>query len=119
MQPIDKADRVVVNIADAEFATFSVDGKEVPGQGYLQLDESFPPAAGFHIYRMAPGTWTQPHEHTCAEQFLVLEGEVADHDGTVYRKGDFVLLKKGTRHNSFSHTGCTLAVFITSPEINL
>ena len=49
----------------------------------------------------------------------MLEGEVSDHDGTVYRQGDFVLLKKGTRHNSFSRTGCTLAVFIASPEINL
>ena len=119
MKPIDAADRVVVNIAKADFTTFSVDGKDVPGQSYLQLDSGYPPAAGFHIYRMAPGTWTQAHEHTCAEQFLVLEGEVSDHDGTVYRQGDFVLLKKGTRHNSFSRTGCTLAVFIASPEINL
>jgi len=119
LKPIDSDDRVIVNIAEAEFTPFTVDGKELPGQSVLQLDHSFPPGVGFHIYRMAPGTWTQAHEHTCAEQFLVLDGEVADHDGTVYRKGDFVLLKKGTRHNSFTPTGCTLAVFIASAETNL
>ncbi len=119
MKPIDSGDRVVVNIAEAEFTPFTADGKEVPGQSFLQLDNSYPPAVGLHIYRMAPGTWTQPHEHTSAEQFLVLDGEVSDHDGTVYRKGDFVLLKKGTRHNSFSRTGCTLVVFISSAEKNL
>lgn len=119
MDPIDKSDRVVVNIAEDRFTPFTVDGKELPGQGYLQLDDSFPPGVGFHIYRMAPGTSSQPHEHTCDEQFLVVDGELSDHDGTVYRKGDFVLLKNGTRHNSHTCTGCTLAVFIASPEKNL
>jgi len=119
MKPIDSADRVVVNIAEADFSPFVSDGNEVPGQSYLQLDHSFAPGVGFHIYRMAPGTWSQPHEHTCAEQFLVIDGEVEDHDGTVYRKGDFVLLKEGTRHNSFSRDGCTLAVFVATAETNL
>lgn len=119
MKPIDSSDRIVVNIGEAAFTPFTVDGKELAGQSVLQLDDSFPPGVGFHIYRMAPGTSSQPHEHTCAEQFLVLDGEVADHDGAVYRKGDFVLLKKGTRHSSFTRTGCTLAVFIASAEKNL
>jgi len=119
LKPIDSSDRIVVNIGEAAFTPFTVDGKELAGQSVLQLDDSFPPGVGFHIYRMAPGTSSQPHEHTCAEQFLVLDGEVADHDGAVYRKGDFVLLKKGTRHSSFTRTGCTLAVFIASAEKNL
>jgi len=119
LKPIDSGDRVVVNIAEAAFTPFTADGEELPGQSVLQLDDSFPLGVGFHIYRMAPGSSSQPHEHTCAEQFLVLDGEVAEHDGTVYRKGDFVLLKKGTRHSSFTRTGCTLAVFISSAEKNL
>jgi anti-sigma factor ChrR (cupin superfamily) len=68
---------------------------------------------------MAPGTQSQPHEHTCHEQFLVLDGEVIDHDGHVYKPGDFVLLKEGTMHNSHTETGATLAVFIRSIERNI
>ena len=86
------------------------------GQSYLQLDDTFPEASGFHIYRMEPGSSSQPHEHTCHEQFLVLEGELIDNDGYVYTAGDFVLLKNGTQHSSRTETGATLAVFIRSPE---
>jgi anti-sigma factor ChrR (cupin superfamily) len=119
MDRIDPEDRIVANIRTARFKTFVADGREVPGQSFLQLDDTFPEGAGFHIYRMAPGSESQPHEHTCHEQFLVLEGEVIDHDGFVYRPGDFVLLKQGTVHNSRTETGATLAVFVRTPERNI
>jgi mannose-6-phosphate isomerase-like protein (cupin superfamily) len=119
MKPTQPADRVVVNIRDDKsFKPFLVDGKPLPGQSFLQLDDTFPQGAGFHIYRMAPGTASQPHEHTCHEQFLVLEGELIENDGTVFKPGDFVLLKEGTQHNSRTETGCTLAVFIRTAERN-
>ena len=119
MQPIKPADRRVANIRTEKFSPFFADGAEVPGQSYLQLDPNFSPGTGFHIYRMAPGSSSQPHEHTCHEQFLVLEGELMDNDGTVYRTGDFVLLAEGTEHSSSTVTGCTLAVFIQTMERNL
>jgi quercetin dioxygenase-like cupin family protein len=119
VRKIETADRLVVNIREAAFKPFVTEGQEVKGHSFLQLDESFPEGVGFHIYRMAPGTWSQPHEHTCAEQFLVLEGDVRDNDGYVYRPGDFVLLKQGTQHNSYTEHGATLVVFIASLERNL
>jgi hypothetical protein len=119
MRKISSTDRIVINIATAAFKPFMADGKPVEGQSFLQLDETFPEGSGFHIYKMAPGTDSQPHEHTCHEQFLVLDGELIDNDGTVYRKGDFVLLKEGTQHNSRTETGALLAVFIREIERNL
>ncbi len=68
---------------------------------------------------MAPGSSSQPHEHTSPEQFLVLEGEVKDNDGYVYRPGDFVLLRSGTQHSSHTETGATLAVFVATQEKNV
>jgi mannose-6-phosphate isomerase-like protein (cupin superfamily) len=119
MKTIGKNERMVANIKTAAFKPFVVDGKEIPGQSFLQLDDTFPEGTGFHIYKMAPGSSSQPHEHTCHEQFLVLEGEVTDNDGHVYKSGDFVLLKQGTQHFSHTKTGATLAVFIRSAETNL
>ena len=119
MRKVENAERIVANINSVKFKPFINDGREIPGQTYLQLDETFPEGAGFHIYRMAPGTASQPHEHTCHEQFLVLEGEVIDNDGFVYKPGDFVLLRQGTQHNSHTVTGATLAVFIREMERNL
>lgn len=119
MPPVKSADRVVANIRSARFEPFETDGAVIAGQSYLQLDETFAPATGFHVYRMAPGTQSQPHQHTCHESFYVVEGELIDHDGYVYRPGDFVLLKEGTIHNTRTETGATLIVFIRRMERNL
>ena len=119
MRKMEKKQRLVANIGTAPFAPFLVDGKPVTGQSFLQLDDTFPPGTGFHVYRMEPGSSSQPHEHTCHEQFLVIEGEVTDDDGYVYKPGDFVLLKSGTQHSSYSRIGAILAVFIRSAEKNI
>jgi mannose-6-phosphate isomerase-like protein (cupin superfamily) len=119
MKKIENDERIVANINSVRFKPFTAEGQEIAGQSYLQLDETFPQGAGFHIYRMAPGSSSQAHEHTCHEQFLILEGEVIDNDGYVYKPGDFVLLKQGTQHSSRTVTGATIAVFIREIERNL
>ena len=119
MKPIDPAERLVLNIATAKFTPYESPTGEVDGAGYLQLDDTFAPGAGFTIYRMAPGSSSQPHEHTCHEQFYVIEGELTDNDGYTYRQGDFVLLKKGTQHFSTTRNGATLAVFVREVERDL
>ena len=110
MQPIDKNKRRVVNIADAEFLPLIDDAGRHDGD-VLQLNRDQPLGQGFHIYRMAPGHTTTPHTHKGVEEFLVLEGEIIDHDGYQYRKGDLVLLEAGTRHNSYSPDGALIAVY--------
>jgi hypothetical protein len=119
MRKIENAERLVVNINSAPFRQFVIGGSAIEGQSFLQLDDTFPEGTGFHIYRMAPGSSSQPHEHTSHEQFLVIDGEITDNDGHVYRQGDFVLLKKGTQHSSYSGTGATLAVFVKTAEKNV
>ena len=119
MRKIENSERIVTNIKTTRFKPYVVDGEVLSDQSYLQLDETFPQSAGFYIYRMEPGASSQPHEHTCHEQFLMIEGELIDNDGYVYRPGDLVFLSRGTQHFSTTKTGCTLAVFIESWEENL
>ncbi len=119
MRKTEPHERLVANIHTDAFEPFMVGGKVSPGEHILQLDDQYPPGAGFHVYRMAPGTTTTPHEHTCNEQFLILEGDLTDNDGYAYMPGDLVLLKTGTQHSSTTRNGCTLAVFIATPEHSL
>ena len=120
MKPITREVRTVVNIHTAQYQRWSSeDGTELLDQGFLQLDDSFPPGSGFYIYKMEPGAVTTPHEHTCRENFLVLEGELIDNDGYVYRAGDLVMLDEETQHSSSSPTGCLIAVFVRSIERDL
>ncbi|MEE3116090.1 MAG: cupin, partial [Actinomycetota bacterium] len=81
----------MANLDGDGWQTFEVDGEPSPGETILQLDRSQPLGVGFHVYRMAPGTETTPHEHTCDEQYLVLDGDLVDHDGFAYGPGDLVL----------------------------
>jgi anti-sigma factor ChrR (cupin superfamily) len=116
MKPVKPQDRRVANIHEAAFKPFVFeDGVEL-GDTVLQLDDSRPLGVGFHVYRMAPGMTTRPHRHNGDEQFLVLEGELIENDGTVFRPGDLVWLRDGTEHYSHSPNGCLLAVHIAASE---
>ena len=65
---------------------------------------------GSYLMQMAPGASSRPHRHSGAEEFFVLEGELVDFDGHIYRAGDFVRLDQGTVHTSLSPAGCKLIV---------
>lgn len=116
MKPVEPQNRRVANIHEAEFKSFVFADGATLGDSVLQLDDSKELGVGFHVYRMRPGMTTRPHRHNGHEQFLVLEGELIENDGTVFRKGDLVWLRDGTEHCSYSPDGCLLAVHIAAPE---
>jgi anti-sigma factor ChrR (cupin superfamily) len=68
---------------------------------------------------MTPGSSSEAHQHRGDEEFFVIDGSLRDNDGTVYVKGDLVLLRDGTQHFSVSDDGCLLAVYIPKVEVNL
>ena len=109
MKPIKTEDRRVANIHTAAFKPYVTDGE--PDGEVLQLNTDRPLGTGFHVYRMAPGTTTQAHSHVGHEEFLMLSGDLTDHDGTRYEPGDLVWLRSGTSHNSHTENGCVIAVF--------
>jgi|TARA_B110000967_G_scaffold183832_1_gene202782 quercetin dioxygenase-like cupin family protein len=109
MKALSCDDRRVVNIHDATFTPF-MSGDVVDGE-VLQLNNAKPLGSGFYIYRMAPGTTTMAHEHSGDEEFLILEGDLTDHDGAEYGSGDLVWLRDGTTHSSTTKGGCLVAVY--------
>ena len=52
------------------------------------------------------------HKHKGYEEFYVIDGELIDDDGKVFKKGDYIKFEKGTKHSSYSKTGCTLLVIL-------
>lgn len=116
MKPIDPNHRRVANIATAEFKAFVYDDGLALGDTILQLDDDKPLGEGFHVYRMPAGMTSRGHRHNGHEQFLILEGELIESDGTVFGKGDMVFYRDGTEHNSYTPNGCLLAVHIEHTE---
>lgn len=116
MRPIGPGDRRVVNIHTAAFVPFKYPDGVALEDSVLQLDGSRKLGTGFHVYRMPPGMTTRGHRHNGHEQFLILEGELHESDGTILRAGDMVFYRDGTEHNSHTPTGCLLVVHIAGPE---
>lgn len=117
MKPIGPDERRVVNIRDAAaFTPYDPEGLSERGTSYIQLNPDTAKGVGFYIYRMEPGARSTPHRHAGAEEFLIIEGEITDNDGTVYRAGDVVWLAGGTEHTSYTQDGCTIAVYSERAE---
>ncbi len=116
MTPVQSDERKIANIHSAPFTGFVYPDGLALGDSVLQLDDSIALGTGFHVYRMPPGMTTRAHRHNGKEQFLILEGELHESDGTILRAGDLVLYADGTVHNSYSPDGCLLAVHIVGPE---
>jgi len=108
---LDPALREVIATGTARFLPYQRYGAPVPGLEWLPLSGE-PGGDGYECFliRFAPGAASRAHEHTGHEEFLVLEGELEDCDGSVYRSGDFVKFAPGSRHRSVSRRGCLLLV---------
>mgnify|MGYP001329756330 CR=1 FL=1 len=87
-----------------------------PEMSWLPLSYDRRSGTGCYLMRMAPGAVTIAHRHPGMEEFLVLEGDLIDDDGAVFGPGDFVSYEPGTCHNSWSRTGCLIAVFEWRPD---
>ncbi|MFQ6023771.1 MAG: cupin domain-containing protein [Acidiferrobacterales bacterium] len=61
--------------------------------------------------QMDPGAETTEHTHAHREEFMILQGDLIENDGTVLGPGDYVCFAPGTRHNSRTKDGCLLIVF--------
>lgn len=117
MKPIQQSERKVANIRDEEaYTPYTTTGGPEKGTSYIKLNPHTERDVGFYIYRMEPGSRSTPHMHGGAEEFLIVEGELIDNDGTVYKQGDVVWLAGGTEHTSHTESGCIIAVYAEAAE---
>ena len=91
-------------------------GSTNPDLEWLPLSGEFGSDYECFLVRFKAGASSLPHEHTGTEEFLMLEGELEDCDGTVLRPGDFVSYREGSRHFSSSRLGCLLLVVVRGPN---
>lgn len=104
--------RTLVNYRKAKFQPYYLQGEVQPDLSWYNISYDEATGDGFFLVRFEPGATSIAHEHLAWEEFVVLEGEIRDSDGTVYRAGDCVSLRAGSRHVSTSPTGSVSAVFI-------
>ena len=105
--------RQIIDFKNLKFEPFDNYGVVVPGMSWYKISYSRANGGqGTYVLKMEPGAKSLPHKHTGFEEFLMLDGELTDPDGKIFKKGDLVIFKPGSKHNSNSKNGCLLIVFM-------
>jgi anti-sigma factor ChrR (cupin superfamily) len=90
--------RTNVNARTTPYLEYDLEGPVQPELSWLPLSFDRETQQGTYLMRMQPGAVTIAHDHPGMEEFLILEGDLVDSDGTVFGPGDFVSYEAGTHH---------------------
>ena len=105
--------RKITDFYNVKFEPFDNYGSVVPGMHWHKISYNKKNGGqGTYVLKMDPGTKSLPHQHTGYEEFLVLDGELIDHDNKIFKKGDFVTFEPGSAHSSYTKNGCLILVFM-------
>ena len=105
--------RKITNPYDVKFVPFDNYGVVVPGMSWHKISyDKENGGQGTYVLKMEAGAKSLPHKHTGFEEFLMLDGELIDPDGKVFKKGDFISFEPGSKHSSHTINGCLVLVFM-------
>lgn len=110
--PLDPSLRRIIDTSPNGFRPYDRYGRNNPDIDWLPLSGKAEDGYECFMLRFKPGASSTPHRHSGHEQFLMLDGELEDCDGTVYKAGDFVSYEPGSKHYSHSPEGCTILVIL-------
>ena len=104
--------RKITKLDNLKFEPFNKYGEPIEGWSWHKISFDEKTNFGTYISKLDPGTKTVPHTHTGNEEFLILEGELIDSDGTIFKKGDFISYQPNSSHSSFTEKGCVILTFM-------
>jgi anti-sigma factor ChrR (cupin superfamily) len=105
--------RKITNLSNVKFKPFDNYGVTITGMSWYKISYSKKNGGhGTYILKMDPGAKSLPHEHSGYEEFLMLDGELIDRDGKIFKKGDFITFEPGSTHFSHTKVGCLILVFM-------
>lgn len=110
---LDTSLREVIATHRENFRPYDRYGEPVAGMSWLPLSGELGNGEfECFLLHMEAGARSNPHEHTGYEEFLVIDGEFIDCDGSRYNSGDFLRYAPGSKHSSHTPQGCTLLVML-------
>ena len=109
---VAKRARRILHSRDIPFTPYISGGREMEKLSWIPLNFDKETGTGSYLIRFAPGGESRHHTHSGGEEFLMLEGELIDDDGVVFKPGDFIHFAPGTSHSSKSPDGCLAFVHL-------
>ena len=107
------AKRKITNFYDIKLEPFDNYGLAIEGMSWHKISyDKESGGNGSYLLKMDPNAKSLPHIHNGYEEFLMVEGELTDSDGKIFKKGDFVTFEPGSSHSSYTKDGCLILVFM-------
>ena len=100
--------RKVTDPFNVKFEPFDNYGSPIKGMSWHKITYNKKIGQGTYILKMEPGAVSKPHEHINFEEFIILDGELTDPDGKIFKKGDIVTFEPGSSHSSYTKNGCLI-----------
>ena len=105
--------RKITNLFNVDFKPFDNYGKPVPGMSWHKISyDRANGGYGTYLLKMDPNTKSLHHVHSGYEEILMIDGELIDLDGKIFKKGDFVTFEPDSTHSSYTKEGCLILVFM-------
>ena len=97
--------RKITDINKLKFEPFDRYVTVISGMSWHKISYDDKTNLGTYISKLEPGTKTIPHKHNGYEEFYVLDWELIDSDGTIFKTGDFVTFLPDSEHGSYTVKG--------------
>ena len=104
--------RRIIETNHEYFSTYNRYGTVSSNLKWLPLSKDEKLEHEVFIVQFEPESSSSLHKHRGYEEFYVIDGELIDDDGKVFKKGDYIKFEKGTKHSSYSKIGCTILVIL-------
>jgi len=104
--------RQIIEIKQEKLLAYNRYGTVSKGLKWLLLSKVEKLEHEVFIVQFEAGSSSNLHRHKGYEEFYVLDGELIDDDGKVFKKGDYIKFETGSEHSSYSKTGCTILVIL-------
>ncbi len=109
--------RKITKLNKLKFKPFDKYGKVIKGWSWHKISFDEKTNYGTYVSKLNPGTKTISHIHSGYEEFLILEGELIDSDGKIFKRGDFISYKPYSSHSSYTKKGCLILTFMRGHNI--
>ncbi|TFE36533.1 anti-sigma factor [Paraburkholderia dipogonis] len=98
------------SIDERDWRPMKIGETVLPGFFWIAVADDENGAWSSYWMRLEAGARSIEHQHDSTELILVLDGVFSDEDGTDFLPGQTVSYPAGSRHSTYSETGCTVLV---------
>ena len=111
--------KILKNIPDKLYTPYNRYGKNIKGLYWFNINYDKYSGIGTFILKFEPNSITNYHRHKNYEDFYILNGELIDSKGNIFRENTLVSMEPNSIHYTYSIKGCKVLVFSQGKNIVL